>query len=69
MERRDTLAAVMKNKISSITIGLDLGDNKHVICVPNKAGEIIDQRAITTHRVSAGNTFPNSRVASSLPQI
>jgi hypothetical protein len=31
LARRDTLAAVMKNKIPSITIGLDLGDKKHAI--------------------------------------
>ena len=37
LARRDTLAAVMKNKIPSITIGLDLGDKKHAICVLNQA--------------------------------
>ena len=31
LARRDTLAAVMKNNIPSITIGLDLGDKKHAI--------------------------------------
>ena len=37
----------MKNKIPSITIGLDLGDKKHAICVLNKAGEIVEERSIT----------------------
>ena len=52
LARRDTLAAVMKNKIPAITIGLDLGDKKHAICVLNKAGEIVEERSITNHRKS-----------------
>ena len=52
LERRDTLAAVMKNKIPAITVGIDLGDKKHAICVLNKAGEIIEERSITNHRES-----------------
>jgi len=52
LARRDTLVAVMKNKIPSITIGLDLGDKKHAICVLNKAGEIVEERSITNHRES-----------------
>jgi hypothetical protein len=46
LARRDTLAAVMKNNIPSITIGLDLGDKKHAICVLNKAGEIVEERSL-----------------------
>ena len=42
----------MKNIIPSITIGLDLGDKKHAICVLNEEGEIIDERTITNHRES-----------------
>ena len=52
LARRDTLAAVMKHKILAITIGLDLGDKKHAICVLNKAGEIVEERSITNHRES-----------------
>ena len=52
LARRDTLPADMKNKIPAITIGLDLGDKKHAICVLNKAGEIVDERSITNHRES-----------------
>ena len=37
----------MKNKIPSITIGRDLGDKQHAICVLNKAGEIVEERSIT----------------------
>jgi hypothetical protein len=36
----------MKPKIPSITLGLDLGDKKHAVCVLNAAGEIIDERSI-----------------------
>jgi hypothetical protein len=46
LERRDTLAADMKSKTPNITIGLDLGDKKHAICVLNKAGDILEERSI-----------------------
>ena len=42
----------MKPKFPTVTIGLDLGDKKHAICVLNSAGEIIDERTITNHRES-----------------
>ena len=42
----------MTNKIPRITIGTDLGDKSHAICVLDKAGEIIEQRSITNHRDS-----------------
>ena len=41
----------MKNT-SSITVGIDLGDKKHAICVLNNQGEPIDERSITNHRES-----------------
>lgn len=66
LERRDTLVAAMKTKIPSITIGLDLGDKKHAICVLNKAGEIIDERSITNHRESLrrlSQKYPKARIA------
>lgn len=56
----------MKTKIPSITIGLDLGDKKHAICVLNKAGEIIDERSITNHRESLrrlSQKYPKARIA------
>jgi transposase len=56
----------MKTKIPSVTIGLDLGDKKHAICVLNKAGEIIDERTITNHRESLRRLslkYPKSRIA------
>ena len=42
----------MTNKIPRITIGTDLGDMSHAICVLDKAGEIIEQWSITNHRDS-----------------
>ena len=38
--------------ISSNTVGIDLGDKKHAICVLNDLGEPIDERSITNHRES-----------------
>jgi len=46
LARRDILPADMKRKIPAITIGLDLGDKKHAICVLNHAGEIVEERSI-----------------------
>ncbi len=48
----------MKTKIPLITIGLDLGDMKHAICVLNQDGEIIDERTITNHRESLRRLSP-----------
>jgi hypothetical protein len=45
LARRDTLPADMKSKIPAFTIGLDLGDKKHAVCVLNHAGEIVDERS------------------------
>jgi len=45
----------MKTTIPLITIGLDLGDKKHVLCVLNQDGDIIDERTITNHRESLRN--------------
>jgi transposase len=56
----------MKNTIPSITIGLDLGDKKHSICVLNAAGDIIDERTITNHRESLrrlSQKYPGARIA------
>lgn len=56
----------MKNKIPSITIGLDLGDKKHALCVINAAGEIIDERSITNHLESLrrlSKKYPKARIA------
>jgi len=66
LERRDTLAADMKITIPLTTIGLDLGDKKHAICVLNQAGEIIDERTITNHRESIRRLslkYPGARIA------
>jgi hypothetical protein len=36
----------MESEIPAYTIGLDLGDKKHAICVLNHAGEIVEERSI-----------------------
>ncbi len=56
----------MKNTIPSTTIGLDLGDKKHSVCVLNADGEIIDERTITNHRESLRRLslkYPGARIA------
>ena len=66
LERRDTIAATMKNIIPPITIGLDLGDKKHALCVLNQDGEIVDERTITNHRESLRRLslkYPKARIA------
>ena len=40
------------NSSSGVTVGIDLGDKKHAICVLNREGGIIDERTITNHRES-----------------
>ena len=55
----------MKSTIPFITIGLDLGDKKHAICVLNAAGEVVEERFITNHRESLrrlSKKYPNSRI-------
>ena len=52
--------------IPSITIGFDLGDKKHALCVLNAEGEIIDERTITNHRESLrrlSQKYPEARIA------
>lgn len=54
------------NTIPAITIGLDLGDKKHAICVIDQAGLIIDERTITNHQESLrrlSQKYPQSRIA------
>jgi transposase len=71
LERRDTLAADMKSKFPTITIGLDLGDKKHAVCVLNHAGEIEEDRSITNHRESLrrlSQKYPGSRIAMEVGQ-
>ena len=41
----------MKSK-STVTIGVDLGDKNHSICVLDSSGTVIDERSITNHRES-----------------
>ncbi len=54
------------NTIPAITIGLDLGDKKHAICVIDQTGAIIDERTITNHQESLrrlSQKYPQSRIA------
>jgi hypothetical protein len=64
--RRGEIHPAMKNTIPSITIGLDLGDKKHAVCVLNAEGEIIDERTITNHRESLrrlSQSYSGERIA------
>ena len=56
----------MKNEIPSVTIGVDLGDKKHAICVIDSSGEIVEQRTIANHRQNLGRLskkYPGARIA------
>jgi transposase len=57
----------MKTKIfSEHTIGLDLGDKRHAICVLGREGSIIEEATITNHRESLrrlAGRYPGARVA------
>lgn len=56
----------MKNQSSAITIGLDLGDRKHAVCVLDAKGEILKQETITNSRgslVALSRRYPGALVA------
>ena len=56
----------MKNENATITIGMDLGDTKHFICVLDSKGEIVEQRSITNHRESLrrlSQKYPDALIA------
>lgn len=42
----------MKSKTSTFTIGIDLGDRKHAVCVLDAKGEIVKQESIANSRGS-----------------
>jgi transposase len=42
----------MKDKSSTVTIGIDLGDRKHAVCVLGAKGEILKQETIANSRAS-----------------
>ncbi|MEM9283796.1 MAG: transposase [Verrucomicrobiota bacterium] len=55
-----------KRAKDSWTIGLDMGDMKHAVCVLDGAGTIVDERRITSHRESLrrlAKKYPGARVA------
>jgi len=55
----------MKTTIPHTTVGIDLGDKKHAICVIDFDGEIIEQRMITNHLESLrrlSQKYPKARM-------
>ncbi len=62
LERPDILTAMKTSSKSqavstpataaAITVGIDLGDEKHAVCALDTSGEILEERAITNHRES-----------------
>ena len=58
-------AAAPGPEIPAITIGIDMGDTKHAICVLDAAGETIDERKIANSRdalVRLSKKYPNARM-------
>jgi transposase len=56
----------MKTKSSAITIGIDLGDRKHAVCVLNAKGEILKEETITNSRgslVALSRRYPGALMA------
>jgi len=54
------------NKIPPITVGIDLGDLKHAICVLDAEGVVVEERTMTNHRDSfrrLAKKYPEARVA------
>ena len=55
----------MKNSIPAITIGIDLGDKFHAICVLDQEGIVLEQRSITNHKESIrrlSHKYPSARM-------
>uniref|UniRef100_UPI000525DAFB IS110 family transposase n=1 Tax=Rubritalea marina TaxID=361055 RepID=UPI000525DAFB len=55
----------MKYHIPTHTIGIDLGDRSHAICILDQAGETLEQRSITNHRESLrrlSQKYPEARM-------
>ena len=46
-----------------ITIGMDLGDKKHQVCILDKAGKIITEEAIDSKRATTAKFFKRYRGA------
>ena len=56
----------MKIDIPQITIGVDLGDTKHFICVLNQAGNCLEERTVENSReeiLALAETYPGARIA------
>jgi transposase len=56
----------MKNKSSAITIGIDLGDRKHAVCVLDASGEVLKRESIANSRPSLtalSRRYPGALIA------
>ncbi len=56
----------MKIDIPQITVGVDLGDTKHFICVLNQAGNYLEERIIENSEedlFALAQTYPGARIA------
>ena len=40
--------------MKDITIGMDLGDRRHAVCVLNKAGNVVEERSVLNDRENLG---------------
>ena len=41
---------IISNREKGITIGIDLGDKKHAVCVLDHEGKIVDERGMVNSR-------------------
>lgn len=60
----------MSTSIPSLTLGIDLGDKHHAICVLDQDGTVLEQRSITNHRKSdEANVMMLARIARFAPEL
>ena len=62
MKKRTEQVATKRN----CTVGMDLGDLRHQVCVPDKKGEVVEERSITNTRDSLARLakkYPKAVVA------
>jgi transposase len=63
--KKNQAAVTQTSAIPERTIGIDLGDVRHAVCVLDRDGGILDQRTITNHRESLrrlSKKHPGARV-------
>jgi transposase len=62
---KPSLMNITKNE-SEVTVGLDLGDRRHAVCVLDAAGKIITEEAIANTReclTALAQRFPGAAIA------